>query len=212
MIVGLSSRLERAMREAGYNPRSLSLAASLGMTAVRDILDGRIISPRYSTLHALARVLGISVEYLVHGDIGAPPAQAPTTISNGRDFPVFAAARGGDSGSVVMENEPVALIFRPEPLATVKSAYGVYVVGESMSPAYEQGDIALVHPGLPPRREIDVILTKVDSHGTPEVLIKHLVGWSDTDWLVRQYNPAREFNLARQDWEIKTIVGRYNGR
>src|ERR1700735_4423923 len=86
----LAGRLERAMREAGYNPRSLSLSAALGMTAVRDILDGRIASPRYATLSALARVLGVSVEWLMNGD-GADGAAAPAAQNApaARDFPVY---------------------------------------------------------------------------------------------------------------------------
>jgi len=205
----LSARLERAMRDAGYNPRSLSLAAGLGLTAVRDILDERVASPRYATLSALAKLLGVSAEYLATGEqavIVAPAAVAPAI----RDFPIFAAARGGDEGALVMDSSPMQYIARPDPLLTVVGAFGIYVVGESMSPAYDQGDIALVHPGLPALRGTDVILTREDAHGTPDVLIKHLVGWTDEDWQVRQYNPPRDFSLPRGEWSVKTIVGRYN--
>jgi phage repressor protein C with HTH and peptisase S24 domain len=199
------------MRDAGYNPRSLSLAAGLGMTAVRDILDGRIASPRYATLSALAKVLGVSAEYLATGEQAAAVAGAATTPPV-RDFPVYAAARGGDEGALVMDSSPIQYIARPDPLLTVMSAFGVYVVGESMHPAYDQGDIALVHPGLPPLRGTDVILARSDAHGTPDVLIKHLVGWSDEAWQVRQYNPPCDFTLPRKEWTLKTIVGRYNAR
>jgi hypothetical protein len=202
------------MREAGYNPRSLSLAADLGITAVRDILDGRVASPRYATLQALAGVLGISVDYLVNG--GASSATASVAPIRGaielRDFPIYGAVRGGTEGAMVTDSEPIQYIARPDPLLSVRSAYGVYVVGESMSPAYEQGDIALIHPGLPPRRGSDVILTRSDPHGTPEALIKNLVGWTEQEWHLRQYNPPREFALPRRDWDLKPIIGRYNAR
>jgi phage repressor protein C with HTH and peptisase S24 domain len=197
------------MRDAGYNPRSLSLAAGLGMTAVRDILDGRIASPRYATLSALAKVLGVSAEALVTGAQSESAAPAPAAIPT-RDFPIYAAARGGDEGALVMDSSPMQYMARPDPLLTVIGAFGIYVVGESMSPAYDQGDIALVHPGLPPRRGVDVILTREDAHGTADVLIKHLTGWNDEAWQVRQYNPPREFSLPRTEWSVRTIVGRYN--
>ncbi len=209
----LAGRLERAMREAGYNPRSLSLSAALGMTAVRDILDGRIASPRYATLSALARVLGVSVEWLVNGDVAEGAAATPVQAAGQpRDFPVYGAARGGSAGSMAVDNTPIEHMARPDPLLTVSSAYGVYIVGESMSPAYEQGDVALVHPGQPPRRGTDVILTRTDAHGTPEVLIKRLVGWTDDQWQLCQYNPAQSFDLPRAEWRLETIVGRYNRR
>jgi len=207
----LSARLERAMRDAGYNPRSLSLAAGLGTTAVRDILDERIASPRYATLSALAKVLGVSAESLATGEQAETLAPA-TTAPRERDFPIYAAARGGDEGSLVMDSTPIQYIARPDPLLTVSSAFGVYVVGESMIPAYEQGDIALVHPGLPPRRRADVILVRSDAHGTPDALIKHLIGWNEETWHLRQYNPPRDFTLPRAEWALKTIVGRYNTR
>jgi transcriptional regulator with XRE-family HTH domain len=209
----LTSRLERAMRDAGYNPRSLSLTASLGMTAVRDILEGRIASPRYATLQALAKVLGVSVAYLASGEATAP-ADAPAADAVGlRDFPVYGAAQGGPSGAMAMSSDPIQRISRPDPLLTVGSGYGVFVVGESMSPAYEQGDIALVHPKLPARRGADVILMRREPDGTPHVLIKHLIGWTDTDWRVRQHNPPLEYDLPKAEWaEVETIVGRYNAR
>ena len=211
MAQTLTARLERAMRDAGYNPRSLSLAAELGMTAVRDILDGRVASPRYVTLSALAKVLGVSVEYLAIGETAAAVGPAVVATST-RDFPVYAAARGGDEGALVMDSTPIQYIARPDPLLTVTSGFGVYVIGDSMSPAYEQGDVALVHPGLPPRRGADVILVRSDIHGTPDALIKRLIGWNDEAWEVRQYNPPRDFTLSGAEWELKTIIGRYNTR
>jgi phage repressor protein C with HTH and peptisase S24 domain len=211
MAETLAVRLEGAMRDAGYNPRSLSRAAALGATAVRDILEGRIASPRYATLAALAKVLGVSAEYLASGAADNSQASA-TAASGGRDFPIYASARGGNEGALVMDSTPIQYIARPDPLLTVASAFGVYVVGESMSPAYEQGDIALVHPGLPARRGADVILTRPDAHGASDALIKRLVGWTESDWILEQYNPPREFALPRAEWAVKTIIGRYNGR
>jgi len=209
MTETLPERLNRLMREAGYNPRSLSLKAGLGVTAVRDIVDGRIASPRYQTLEALARVLGVGVELLANGVPG--PAETRQDADPPRDLPVYGAAQGGSEGAMLVSSEPIQRV--SEPLATVRGGYGVYIVGESMSPAYEQGDVALVHPGLPPRRGADVILIRQDPDGTRHVLVKRLVGWTDEAWRLRQYNPAAEFELPRADWaEIQTIVGKYNAR
>jgi phage repressor protein C with HTH and peptisase S24 domain len=224
MIETLAERLTRLMRQAGYNPRSLSLAASLGPTAVRDIVDGRIGSPRYATLQALAGVLGVGVEQLADGQAPAVPAspQPAAPDQGARDLPIYGAAAGGQvdraaegvsGGAMVVSSDPIKFIARPEPLQTVRAAYGVYIVGESMSPAYEQGDVALVHPGLPPRRGADVILIRQDADGTRHVLVKRLTGWDDRDWHVRQYNPPRDFTLPRTAWaEIQPIVGKYNAR
>jgi phage repressor protein C with HTH and peptisase S24 domain len=130
-----------------------------------------------------------------------------------RDFPVYGAAQGGLAGAMLVSSDPIQQMMRPDPLMTVRSGYGVYVVGESMSPAYEQGDIALIHPALPPRRNADVILVRKEADGTPHVLIKRLLGWDDAHWRLRQYNPPEDFTLPRAEWtEVQAIVGKYNGR
>jgi phage repressor protein C with HTH and peptisase S24 domain len=209
----LTQRLTRLMRQAGYNPRSLSLAAALGPTAVRDILDGRIASPRYATLQALAAVLGVGVDHLAGAEATTETTTTTTAPPPARDLPVYGAAQGGSEGAMLVSSDPIQWLGRPDPLQTVRSGYGVFVVGESMIPAYEQGDIALVHPSLPPRRNADVILTRHDPDGTLHVLIKRLIGWTDDSWKVRQYNPEREFDLPRALWrDVQTIVGKYNAR
>jgi len=140
-------------------------------------------------------------------------AQAREPRADRRDFPIFGAAEGGPSGAMSVSSDPIEHSSWPGPLQEVPSGRGMYVVGESMSPAYEQGDIALVHPGLPRRRGTDVVLVRFEADGTQHALIKHLVGWTETDWLVRQYNPPKDYILARTEWpEIQTVVGRYNAR
>src|SRR5579872_5035151 len=99
MTETLPDRLDRLMREAGYNPRSLSLRAGLGITAVRDIIDGRIASPRYQTLEALARVLGVAVGRLANG-AADQPADSRTESDSPRTLPVFGAAQGGNAGAM----------------------------------------------------------------------------------------------------------------
>jgi phage repressor protein C with HTH and peptisase S24 domain len=95
----------------------------------------------------------------------------------------------------------------------VRAGRGIYVVGDSMSPAYDRGDIALVHPGVPHRRNSDVVLVRTELDGTQHALIKHLVDWTDTEWRVRQYNPPRDYTLPRAEWrDIQTVIGRYNAR
>jgi len=51
-------RLRALMEQKGFNPRSLSLAAGLNATAVRDMLEGRTKFPRYDTARGLANALG----------------------------------------------------------------------------------------------------------------------------------------------------------
>ncbi|MBI1273172.1 MAG: helix-turn-helix domain-containing protein [Alphaproteobacteria bacterium] len=61
--------LIKLMDQEGYSPRSLSLAAKLNETAVRDMIAGRARFPRYDTIRALARALNTTPAYLM-GDEG----------------------------------------------------------------------------------------------------------------------------------------------
>ena len=135
-------------------------------------------------------------------------------VSDKREFPVFGAAEGGPEGAMVLSADPIEWVKRPEVVPPTVGGFGVYVVGESMRPAYRQGDIALVHPAKPFTREDDVILVRRDDHDDHHVLIKTLVNWTKGEWRVREYYPAeREFTLSRSDWStIYVVVGRYNRR
>lgn len=130
----------------------------------------------------------------------------------GRDLPVYASSQGGASGMLI-DHSPTDWIHRPQPLLRVQKAFAVYVVGDSMEPAHEPGDLLLVHPGLPPTRGRDVLLTGQKQDGDTPALVKRLVQSTPTDWIVRQYNPAAEFALSRSEWpNAYVIVGKYYGK
>ena len=82
-----------------------------------------------------------------------------------------------------------------------------------MSPAYEPGDMALVHPNLPPVRDKDVVLYHVPPGGESEAIIKRLVSFNDREWTLKQYNPGKEFTESRIEWAIcHRVVGKYSAR
>ncbi len=114
---------------------------------------------------------------------------------------------------MTVDATPIDWVARPEPLLAVRGAFAVYVVGESMEPAYRQGDMILVHPTRPPHRGADVLLTRRLDDGTLAAMIKELVRWTSTIWVVRQHNPARVFELDRGEWQqIQVVEGKYNRR
>lgn len=142
---------------------------------------------------------------------GAPLEMMPASLG-GRDLPVYASAQGGPSGMLI-DNSPTDWVLRPQPLLRVQKAFAVYVVGDSMEPVYEPGDLLLVHPGLPPTRGRDVLLTAQKHDGETAALVKRLVQSTPTDWIVKQYNPAAEFPLARSEWQNAfVIVGKYHSK
>lgn len=134
------------------------------------------------------------------------------TVLGVRDLRVFAAVEAGP-GAMVVSTDPIELVPRPWYLREVKEGFAVLVVGESMVPAYEPGDMAIVNPRLPPLRGKDMIFVKGDEHdGEFTASIKRLVNWTATEWTVCQFNPKRTFAMAKSEWpKAMRVVGRYTG-
>jgi len=162
--------------------------------------------------HGLAPLLGVSPDDLRST---APPPQPPEfrggslRAAEQTDLPVYASAEGG-SGAIIITSEPIDFVRRPEPLLSVRDGYGCYVIGDSMIPAYEQGDLLLVHPGRPVRASDDCVFVRDLGDGSFHALVKRLLRITPEKWRVRQFNPAKDFDLDRSQWQkAQLIVGKY---
>ncbi len=168
-------------------------------------------------LKRLAKALGVGVSELLdiaqeerEGDGWGRPG--PTFIAE-HDLPIYGATEDGHFGALALTQGPIQLVRRPEPLLRVAGGFGLYVAGESMEPAYRQGDIVLLHPSMPARRGDDVVLVQVDDHSDRYALVKQLVDWTAEQWTVHQHNPAETFTLDRRRWpSVYVVVARYNRR
>lgn len=201
--------------ERGLTQTQLALLAGTQQQTVARIEKGETRHSRAMT--RILRELEIDPPGSSHPKVaGAPLAEGanyrpPPDLVGNRDLPVYSAVEGGP-GEMVITAEPIDLVPRPWYLGTVKEGYGVLVVGESMVPAYEPGDIAIVNPKLPPTRNKPFIVTSNDEDGEFRAMIKQLIGWSTDVWRVRQYNPPKDFDLLKRDWpKAVRVVGKYNG-
>ena len=168
--------------------------------------------------HGLAPLLGVSPDDLRST---APPsgggrlegtlrAMGSLRAADRADLPVYATAEGG-GGAIIITSEPIDFVRRPEPLLSVRDGYGCYVIGDGMSPAYEQGDLLLVHPGRPVRPGDDCMVVRDQGDGTQQALVKRLLRITPEKWRVRQFNPAKDFDLDRGQWQkAQLIVGKYS--
>ncbi|RDE08433.1 helix-turn-helix transcriptional regulator [Pelagibacterium lacus] len=128
-------------------------------------------------------------------------------------MPVYAAAMGGE-GHIIVTFDEIDRVKRPAELENVKGGYGLLIKGDSMVPAFDEGDMALVNPHLPPARDKNVILYHTPPDGAEaEAMVKRLLNWTDKEWTLRQYNPPMDFKEFRQEWPVcHRVVGRYDGR
>ncbi len=162
-----------------------------------------------------------TIRDIIGGKTPAAPARSTafkpiitpgSELVGARDFPIYAAAQGGE-GHVIITFDPVEVVKRPAILEGVRDAYGVLLTGSSMEPAYWPGDMALVHPHLPPARDTDVVLFHLPPHSEAEAIIKRLTSFNDKEWRLKQYNPADDFTESRVEWSIcHRVVGKYNAR
>lgn len=205
--------------ELGISQVELARRVGTTQATIDKIEHGR--SQRSRFLYPVMQALGMPTGQMIPGAperphvpvLGAlvPPGGFPRAELIGEpDLPVFASTEGGE-GQFIISTDVIDQVRRPAPLAYVRDGYGVIITGESMVPAFRPGDIALVHPRLPPRVEDAVILFTAEQDRSS---IKEYRGQTQTTWKLRRYRPKEEdFTLQVADWPtIHTVVGKYSRR
>ena len=133
-IQAIRDHIEAEMTAKGFSRRSLSTAAGLSQTAVRDVLD-RTENPGIGTLHRIAEALQIPVESI--------------TGSGGVEL----AGEIGAGGIVAYFKEDHEFESVPRPPLAPGPLMALRVRGESMLPKYEPGDVVYIrrdHDGVLP--------------------------------------------------------------
>ena len=207
------------MIRAGKKPVDVAKRLKISESAVSQWF-AKDTGPKSVRLSELASFLGTTVDYLIteHESASLSPsspsaALAPSmALSAGRpDLAVYASAAGGPEGAWVLSGDAIAWIHRDQRLVGVRDAFACYVVGESMFPAYEQGNLLLVNPAVPPNAGDDCLLIQEVPDGSRYALIKRLVRFNSTSWTVKQWNPDKTFSLPRKEWQrALLVIGKYN--
>ena len=132
-IKGIRAAIEREMKAKGFSRRSLSSAAGLSESAVRDLLT-RTDNPGIDTLRKVAEALEMPVDALT---------------GEGLRVPVL--GKIGAGGQVLFATdfeEEGELPSAPRPPLVAGRLMALEVVGSSMLPKYEAGDIIYVRRDL----------------------------------------------------------------
>lgn len=129
----LRAALQAAMDAKGIKAKPLAQAAGLGETAVRDILKGKTNNIQVGTLYKIAEILDRPVFELM-----------------GEDQRIRIAGRIGAGGQILFSEDPdERTVLRP-PVAP-GPLIALEVKGDSMFPAYRDGDVVFVrrdHEGV----------------------------------------------------------------
>lgn len=149
----LCDRAKHALEQSGRDLKDVLTEAGVHYNTWRDIVAGTSLRPR--RLPELAKALRVRHEWLLSGidpmrddGIESNVADGPTPRES-RLIPVVGRARGGDNGYFDEEQYPTGygsgqLEVRSKDMA----AFGLLIVGNSMSPRYRQGEYAVVEPTL----------------------------------------------------------------
>lgn len=142
-INAIRAAIELAMVEKGFSRRSLSKAADLSESAVRDLLT-RTDNPGIGTLSRIADALEMPVDQLTGAAMMVP---IMGNIGAGGEV-LFST----DPNDEICSHDDLPKVPRP-PLVTGR-LMALRVIGSSMLPKYEDGDVVYV------RRDHDGILPK----------------------------------------------------
>ncbi|HEY1593281.1 MAG TPA: MEDS domain-containing protein [Solirubrobacteraceae bacterium] len=104
---GIGTRVKAARQRLGWNRETLAFHSGISWSAIAQIETGRRANLRPSTLHALARALGVTIDYLVAGGGPAVPMLAHEVLlyTNDEEFLERAApflTEGTERGEAVL--------------------------------------------------------------------------------------------------------------
>ena len=177
--------LDRLAERAGLSPSGLAKRAGLDPTTFnkskRTAADGRERWPSTESVSKALAATNSSIDTFVQliGD-GVRSLQSVPLLG------LAQAGSGGyfdDSGFPVGKGwDEVAL-----PAAGDEHAYALEISGDSMKPAYRDGDIIVVSPGTPIRRGDRVVLKTSDG----EVMVKELKRRTTKTLELQSLNPAQ---------------------
>ena len=179
--------LDRLAARAGLSPSGFAKKSGLDPTTFnkskRITPDGR---PRWPSTKSVAKALdatATTIDTFVQliGDSGRPVTQAVPLIG-------FAEAGAGgyfDDGGFPVGRGWDEIAF---PAVSDEHAYALEISGDSMMPAYRDGDVILVSPAAPIRRGDRVVVQTKDG----EVMVKELKRRTSKTIELRSVNPAHK--------------------
>lgn len=203
--------LKEMLGRPGYSQAGLAAALGRNPSAINRMVRGE--------RQIKASELPIIQKYLDDPGSAGTPDAAPSATPNARvahdvalppyrsempkDVPVYGTVVGGDGNHLVdfeLNGAVVDYVRRPPRLAARADVFAAYVQGDSMVHWREPGQLVYVESAKPPR-VMDYVLVELKppgGEGTRPAMIKRLLAVTPTKLRLRQYNPARDFDIDRR--------------
>lgn len=156
----LVRRLEEAQKRLGLSLRELSARSGVHYSTLQKITSG-MTEPGIGRLAAIAESLGVSIDWLVHGGEGGPPAygsfdwmlkKAVPTVrksSSAIEVPVFELEVAAGDGRSVLDEAPIgqwplSIDWVADHVGAEPNLIVVKVRGDSQQPILADGDWLIV--------------------------------------------------------------------
>jgi len=198
--------IDGVAKRHGMSPSGLAKKAGLDPTTFnvskRISRDGK---PRWPSTESISKVLA-ATGATVEDFLSLIVAEDGVARFGLRRIPIIGLAQAGERGFFDDAGYPAGngwdeLAF---PDIGDPSAYGLEITGDSMAPAFRNGDIVIVSPAAGVRRGDRVVLKTIDG----EVMAKELVRKTAKRVEVVSVNPAyppRSFELGHVAWLARII-------
>lgn len=204
----LIRRIDERLDELGMSAEGASKKAGLSRSYLRALKRGA--NPRTSNLVEIAKVLETTTSWLLEGtgpkeapsqgtseeyrdDVRPADVDAPLRTELDKDVPVMGTAAGSVEGEFQFEGGVIDYVRRPPALASTRDIYTIYVVGSSMEPKYNPGDLCFVNPNKPARIGDPVIVQMRNGEHEPVKAMIGLLTRRTTDTVfIGKLNPASD--------------------
>lgn len=148
----------------------------------------------------LSAVANTPMDTLQSPDVEFRVANIPIPSFGAKDVPIRGIAAGGLRGGFQLSNDIIDYAPRPPALVSAKNIYSIFVLGDSMAPAFESGAFVYVSPDRPARAgDYVIVQIRNGDDQVVEALFKRLKSQDDGHLTLEQFNPAKTFKIARAD-------------
>lgn len=192
--------------------REASIDASGKPDLIRDMRRGRM--PSGDRLQALANTLSTTVDFLLGKTTSSvrPGEDPPASLDRlPQDVPVYGTALGADlevndgeiisfvEQTIIEMTEAIYHVIRHPGITGDMDAYSLTVVGNSMSPRYDDGDPIYITT----RRQAavgDYVVLQIlngQSNDVISALVKKLVGRTADHYELEQFQPPIKFRIPK---------------
>jgi phage repressor protein C with HTH and peptisase S24 domain len=214
-------RLRQARIDAGYGSAQ-SAADALGITASTyrahengqndfGLEEAQIYGRKFSVdpIWIMTNAVSQSKATVAEGSIPSnivslrevPNAEIGEKVkAAGPKIPVFGQAVGGVDGEFIMNGSILYEVMAPPTISDISGAYAVSIAGDSMTPRYDDGEIAFIDPSRRVRKgDYVVAQIRYEEEGPILAFVKKFVRHNADELVLEQFNPPKQLTFPHHN-------------